>query len=319
MKALSKYRTFSLLLLILCFPGALPAEASDYRLTPVTPKIQVIYGSLDLPDARNRGFRNNVVVVETSAGLVLFDPGGSAYAGERIAERVAEHYRQPVVAVINSHVHGDHWLGNEGIRRHFPEAVIYAHPRMKQRLEAGEGQRWLDTLNRVTGGTAGGVTVTGPDRTLDEGDRLMIGDTEFRLLHPGAAHTDCDLMIEVVGEQTLFTGDVVRNGLLGIMEEDASFEGNIDAIDGILAGRYAHYIPGHGAVGDAGMLLGYRNYLSTLREGVARLYEEGLSDFEMRPQVIEALSDYRDWAGFDLRIGAHINRAYLEIEKAAFE
>ena len=41
MKALSKYRTFSLLLLTLCFPGALPAEASDYRLTPVTPKIRI--------------------------------------------------------------------------------------------------------------------------------------------------------------------------------------------------------------------------------------------------------------------------------------
>ena len=45
-------------------------------------------------------------------------------------------------------------------------------------------------------------------------------------------------MVEIEGENTLFTGDVVRNGLLGIMEEDASFEGNIAAIDFIIGKKY---------------------------------------------------------------------------------
>ena len=66
----------------------------------------------------------------------------------------------------------------------------------------------------------------------------MVGDTTFRIYHTGQAHTNNDIMVEIEGENTLFTGDVVRNGLLGIMEEDASFEGNIAAIDFIIGKKY---------------------------------------------------------------------------------
>ena len=51
-------------------------------------------------------------------------------------------------------------------------------------------------------------------------------------------------MIEVIGENALFIGDVVRNGLLGITEEDASFKGNIAAIDFIINKIFKYHIPG---------------------------------------------------------------------------
>lgn len=43
------------------------------------------------------------------------------------------------------------------------------------------------------------------------------GDTRFRAIHTGPAHTDNDIMIEVVGEDALLTGEIVRDGLLGII------------------------------------------------------------------------------------------------------
>lgn len=318
MPPISPAVTRSLLLLILSVALPLQAEDGLYQLTPVADRVHVIYGPLDLPDRNNRGFRNNVVIVETSEGVAVFDPGGSAYAGERIADTIKATFRAPVVMVFNSHVHGDHWLGNEGIRRRYPVADIYAHPRMKRRLEAGEGEFWLETINRVTGNSAEGRKVVGPNRAVTAGEIIHLGDTRFRILHYGASHTDNDIMIEVMDEQILFTGDVVRNGLLGIIEEDASFIGNIQAIDTILGTPYRLYIPGHGPAGDAAMVRRYRDYLSRLREQVEALYAEGLSDFEMKPLVREAVSDYRDWAGFELRIGPHISRAYLEVELESF-
>ncbi|MEJ2455272.1 MAG: MBL fold metallo-hydrolase [Candidatus Thiodiazotropha sp.] len=308
-----------LIMLVLAYPDAITAAERDYELTPVNDKIMVIYGPLELPDRHNRGFRNNAVIVKTSEGPVVFDPGGSAYAGEMIARTIKRAFDAPVIAVFNSHVHGDHWLGNEGIRRLFPTASIYAHPRMKRRLESGDGERWLTTINRVTEHTADGKLVVGPDHVVSDGDIITVGDTRFRILHYGASHTDNDIMIEVVGEDILFTGDVVRNGLLGIMEADASFKGNINAIDSLLATPYARYIPGHGDIGDASMVRRYRNYLHTLRTRVEALYAEGLSDYEMKPQVLEAVDDYRHWEGFDLRVGPHISRAFLEVEQEAFQ
>ncbi len=300
--------------------SAVSVEAGelDYPLTRLSDKIHLIYGPFALPDARNRGFRNNVVIVTTSAGVVVFDPGGSAAAGEMVVSRVKSITDTPIVAVFNSHVHGDHWLGNEGVKRSYPKAVIYGHHVMKSKTEGPVGEQWLTMINRLTEGTAGGKIVVAPNVSVENGDLITIGDTEFRIFHSGSAHTDNDIMIEIVGEHVLFTGDVVRNGLFGLMEEDSSFKGNLAAIDFISKKSYKLYIPGHGSSGGKEILNGYREYLHTVRETVEALYEEGLADYEMKPKVIDALSVYKDWSGFDLRVGSHVSRAYLEIEAEAF-
>lgn len=294
------------------------ASDLDFPLVRITNRVHVIYGPFDLPDRNNRGFRNNVVIVSTSKGVVVFDPGGSAAAGEMVVQKIKTITQAPIVAVFDSHAHGDHWLGNEGIRRSYPDAVIYGHPTLKAKLEGPEGERWLTTVNGRTNGTADGKRVIAPDRTVTEGDVIEIGDTAFRVYHAGRAHTDNDIMIEIVGENVLFTGDVVRNGLLGIIEDDASFKGNIAAIDRMLAKQFRHYIPGHGEAGAVEVLKNYRGYLATLRRTVQQLYEQGLADFEMKPKVLTALAAYRQWAGFEMRVGPHISRAYLEIEAEAF-
>lgn len=280
----------------------------NYMMKQVTDKIHVIFGPLEMPDKINHGFRNNVVIVTTSKGIVVMDPGGSAWAGEMVAGEIKQMFDRPVVAVFDSHAHGDHWLGNEGIKRHFPNAVIYGHPMMKARLEGNDGPFWLETINRVTENTADGKQVVAPDTVVNDGDVITIGDTAFRIFHTGKAHTDNDIMIEIVGENALFVGDVVRNHFLGIMEDDSSFKGNIAAIDKIAAMNFQYYIPGHGSVGSADMALAYKSYLVSLRNTVKELFDEGMADYEMKPQVNKSLGDYSDWTGFDLRLGAHISR-----------
>jgi glyoxylase-like metal-dependent hydrolase (beta-lactamase superfamily II) len=309
----------SLFLLVTALQPAVYATEFDYPTKQITDKIQVIFGPLDLPDRNNRGFRNNVVIVRSSQGIVLMDPGGSAWAGEMVARRIKSMSEVPVVAVFNSHVHGDHWLGNEGIKRHFPDVVIYGHPKMKARLEQNDGVNWLETINRLTDNLAQGRQVVAPDQVVNNGDVITVGDTDFRIIHTGSAHTDNDIMVEIVGEDALFMGDVVRDRFLGLMEEGSSFKGNIEAIDKIADLHFKYYIPGHGKVGGAEMLLPYRTYLNSLRSKVHELFDEGIESYEMKPRIIEALGDYRYWPGFDLRLGGHISRAYLEVEQEEFE
>jgi glyoxylase-like metal-dependent hydrolase (beta-lactamase superfamily II) len=307
-----------LLLLVTTFQLPVIASEFNYPIKQITNKIQVIFGPLVLPDIKNRGFRNNVVIVTTSEGIVLMDPGGSAWSGEMVAKKIKSMSNAPVVAVFNSHAHGDHWLGNEGIKRHFPNAVIYGHPKMKARLEQDFGITWLETINRVTDNTAEGKQVVAPDRTVNDGDVITVGDTDFRIIHYGKAHTDNDILIEIVGEDALFTGDVVRDRYIGLMEEDSSFKGNIETIDKIVAMNYKYYIPGHGSVGGADMPLSYRAYLNILRNIVKALFDEDMESYEMKPRIVEALADYSNWQGFDLRLGAQISRVYLEIEQEDF-
>lgn len=309
-------------LLIMYPPSGIAKEPAvtdtDYPLARVTDNIYVIYGPFDLPNKNNHGFRNNPVIVLTSAGVAVFDPGGSAWVGEMVTRKIKSISQDPVVAVFNSHAHGDHWLGNEGIKRAYPDAIIYSHPVMKDRVMGSDGNFWLTQIEQLTEGTAGGKRVIAPDRTVNDGDVIEIGDTRFRIYHTGPAHTDSDIMIEIVGQDALLTGDVIRNGLLGIMEDDASFAGNIAAIDAIVKKNFKYYIPGHGRVGGIEIARNYRTYLDTLLSLVRELYARQIADFEMKPIVTDALSAYSGWAGFDIRLGPHVSRAFLEVEMEEF-
>ena len=69
-------------------PGAAGSDIPSFAPVLVTDGVYVIYGPLGLPDENNRGFRNNVAIVDTAAGAVVLDPGGSAWAGEQIAAAV---------------------------------------------------------------------------------------------------------------------------------------------------------------------------------------------------------------------------------------
>ncbi len=292
------------------------AIKTDYPVTPVTDKVHVIYGPLEESDEKNQGFRNNPGIVLTSEGVVVIDPGATLYAGEMVLKKIRTLTQAPVIAVFDTHHHGDHWLGNDAIKRAYPKATIYAHPTMKAKLEGGEGQRWLDIMNRVTHGASIGTRVVGPDKTVTDGDVVKLGDTRFRIYQTGTAHTDNDIMIEVVEEKVLFLGDVVR-GNLGLME-GSSFKGNIAAIDVALKIGAKHFVPGHGPSGGPEVALTYQNYLKTLLATVQALYQQGFTDFEMKPKVGEALRTYKHWSGFDTMLGLHISYAYLEVEAESF-
>jgi hypothetical protein len=45
------------------------------------------------------------------------------------------------------------------------------------------------------------------------------------------------------------------------------------------------------------------------------MYDEGKSDFEMKPVITEKLKAYKNWAEWDANLGQQISLAILEIEQ----
>lgn len=295
-----------------------PARAirADYPLDRLTPNVYVIHGPTADPTPENQAFRNNPGIVLTTEGVVVIDPGSSVHVGEMVVRKVKTLTPKPIVAVFNTHAHGDHWLGNEGIKLAYPRAVIYAHPKMKAMAIEDEGRMWIKAFNELSNGAAEGTTPVGPDKAVNDGDVIAIGGTRFRILHPGPAHSDHDLMIELPDEKVLFFGDVVRDGLFSPFQ--ASFKGNIAAIDRGLKTGAKVFVPGHGRSGDAAVAMNYRRFLETVREQVRHHYRNGLSDFEMKPRVAEALAAYRNWSSLDENLGRLVSAAYQEIEAEEF-
>lgn len=292
-------------------------EVPDYPADRIAEDIYVIHGPLDMPNPQNQGFMNNPGFVVTSKGVVILDPGASVQSGEmvlRVVEKVSD---QPVVAVFNSHIHGDHWLGNQAVRAAYPEIPIYGHPNMIELIDAGEGRNWVELMERLTEGKTRGTKVVGPNKTVTHGDEIHIGDHTFRIHYYGQAHTTSDIMVEIVEASVIFLGDNALNERLPRID-DGNIQGNIQACTKILETNTTVYVPGHGPTGDKTVPERFRSCLEILYSSVKRYYDEGMSDFEMKPQVAEALKDYAHWSGFDAELGKHISLAYLQIEETEF-
>lgn len=309
-----------LLLLALSACGKTQAPAfkpADVAVKQLSERVYVLHGPNEIPSPQNRGFMNNPAFVIAGKGVIVIDPGSSRQVGDLVLAKITEVTPLPVIAVFNTHIHGDHWLGNQAIKEKYPRAVIYAHARMKTAAAGADGQRWVEIMNRLTNNAAEGTKPVAPDLAVEHEDTLKVGDRRFRIYHPGKAHTDGDLMIEVVEDKVLFLGDIVIVGRLGRIE-DGQVKGNIAAIDMALRTPAVHFVPGHGPSNGRDHVLGYRRYLQTLYSEVRKHYEKNPGDPQIKSKVLPALAPFKTWKDFESEAGRHIGLTVRQVETEVF-
>jgi glyoxylase-like metal-dependent hydrolase (beta-lactamase superfamily II) len=305
-------------LLLSCSGSKGPAIAHDYALTRITDRVYVIHGPNENPNKDNQGFSNNPGIVLTRGGVVVIDPGASVQVGEMVLKKIATLTHDPVVAVFDTHFHGDHWLGNQAIKSAYPKVVIYAHPGMIEAIKTGEGDNWIKLMSDATQGASRGTQAVAPDLGINDGDSLKLHGMTFRIYHNGRAHTDNDIMVEVIEEGVMFLGDNVTNKRIAInFPEHGNVRGQIAAIDLALKSKATHFVPGHGLSGGREIAQAERAFLVDLRRSVKKYYDQGLNDFEIQAKVMNDLGAYKDWVGFN-KLGRVINAAYLQIEAESF-
>ena len=180
-----------------------------YSFEKVTDNTWVMHGPRELPNPQNKGFMNNPGIVKTSAGLVMIDPGSTVQVGENVLAEVKKVSDLPIVAVFNTHIHGDHWLANQAVKAAYPEVKIYGHSEMLVEIENGEGENWVNLMDSMTEGASKGTIVVAPDNAVDNTNIIKVGDTQFKIHHYGIAHTKTDIMIEVIENSVIFLGDNV--------------------------------------------------------------------------------------------------------------
>ena len=308
---------FAALLFIACFALTAHAGSQDsvkpYAAKKVAPDTWVITGPLGEPSVQNQGFMNNPGWIIAGDQVAVIDPGSSIQAGRMVVKAIKKTTRLPVTAVYNTHIHGDHWLGNQAILDAWPNAVLIAHPDMIAKAHAGEGETWVSLMSRLTRGYTDGTRTAIPTVATFDGMASKIGTHWFKVHSSNDAHSKTDIMIEV-DNGVLFTGDNVLNGRIGRLD-DGTFKGNIRAIDHGLAIQPKVVVPGHGKTGGAAIMKAQREYFQTLYDTVKAEYDDGKSDFEMKPVLAKKLAAFKKWNGFDVALGKHISLAILEIEQ----
>jgi len=310
-----------LFLVMLAFVSSLAIAGTrvpDYPTQQVAKHTHVIFGPTQPPNKENLGFMNNPGIILTEDSVIILDPGASLESGRMVLRQVKKLTDKPVTHVFNSHIHGDHWLGNQAVRESYPKAKFYAHPEMIKKAKESEADSWVKLMHNLTGGATEGTHAVIPENSLADGDKFEIGGLTLRIHISPAAHSFTDAMFEIVEDSVMFTGDNITNVRIPRFDH-GTFLGTIAMADKLITQNFKHYVPGHGPAGDKKIIEGFRFYVSTLYETTAALYEQGLSDFEMKATIVSKLSAYHEWPGFEENVGKHISLAVLEAEKAAFE
>ncbi len=292
-------------------------KVRTYPANQLTESTYVITGPRGYPSVENQGFMNNPAFIVTEQGVIVIDPGSSVQAGRMVLDQIQKITSKPVTHVFNTHVHGDHWLGNHAIHEQYPKAILIGHPEMIRRANDRDAVVWLNFMSRVTEGFTDGTEAHIPTKAVTDSETVSLNGITINIYAPGSAHSGSDIMIEFVEESVLFTGDNVLYTRIARMG-DGTFKGNINACDKAIAINSQYYVPGHGPSGGVEVVKAYRDYLSTLYKSVAKYYQQEMADYEMKPNVVADLSQYNDWVNFEDEVGRHISQALLEIEQSEF-
>jgi glyoxylase-like metal-dependent hydrolase (beta-lactamase superfamily II) len=269
------------------------------------------------PTPENQGLFSNMGFIVTQKGVVVFDSGASVQIGEMLIRQIKKVTDKPVIKVFNSHIHGDHWLGNHAFVQANPAVEIYAHENMHKAIKEGAGEFWVGLQARATNNATAGTVVTPPNQVLKGGEVFDLGDTLIRVHYYGKCHSDSDICLEVTADKTVYAGDILMVGRVANMD-DGSYIGSIEGIKQLQQDTQAdNYVQGHYKFGPKQAEI-YLEFLETLYNSVLAYQKEGLSASDMKPQVVEKLKKFRDWVGFDAIIGRYIAIAYTEAEANSF-
>ena len=139
----------------------------DHPLRQVSPHVWMIHSPDGFPTPENQGMMCNLTFIDTAQGLVVVDSGASVQIGEMAIRQIKKQWQKPVVAIINTHYHGDHWLGNHAfVDAYGAELPIYAHPGTIREIEGVQGKLWRTLLEQWTNQATMGTRIVPPRLAL---------------------------------------------------------------------------------------------------------------------------------------------------------
>lgn len=245
---------------------------------------------------------NNAGVFAGRRETVLIDTCFTERRGRHLRDAVTSLSDRPVNTIINTHHHGDHTYGNYL----FPEATILAHHACRDRmLSTG-----LDTCSLFPGVDWGELEISEPTVTFADEITLHLDESTAAVRHAGrAAHTAEDLYVWIPDRGLLYTGDLVFNRgtpfvLMG------SVPGLISTLNELAALDAEVVVPGHGAIGDSGLIQPQIDYLELVWEAARDGFQAGRTPLETARRT--DLGAYAAWLDAE-RLPANIHRAYSEL------
>ena len=293
---------------------ALPTS-EHFELKPLTDGVYAAVGHA------GGGARSNAGIIDLGDRTLVFDTFMTVQAAQDLRSAAEELTGRPASYVVNSHIHSDHWCGNQVFDAH---ATIIASHRTREmmpataeyleqlkndpselergiledeeRLERETDARWRATLETSIAGMRHVLKSLPlldfrlPDQTFEK--RLVFHGTRrtAELITQGKGHTDSDAYLVLPEDGVVFMGD------LGFFQTQPFMaycdpEAWTAQLEDMEMSAVETFVPGHGPLGTKADVALQREYIAALEELVARVIEAGGSVEDAVQQPLPAPFD----------------------------
>ena len=269
-------------------------------------------------DIRGKGHCNNGWVIFDDYVLVVDAnfPSGA----QEIIPKIKAQTSKPIRFAFDTHHHGDHSYANQiwadnGAVPVAHENVVAEMRKYDTALFGGQPGRWETEAKQRE--DLRGTKLKAP--SLLYRDVMIFDDGTHRveLRYFGVGHTQGDGFAWLPKEKILFTGDAALNGPFNYMG-DGDSAAWVDTLGKAQKLGATIVAPGHGPVGDAGVLEAQRQFFVALRAEVEK--RKGLAPGQlqaavpgMRDALIKRHATYIDAAAGSTGFEAQVAKVYKEM------
>ena len=299
------------LITLLAFGAAQAQTFPEPRTLKINERVYVLLGPIQHANRLNQGYMINSTVIVGANGVILVDSGGSDEVGRHIAAAVRRITDKPVTHVVNTHHHGDHYLGNVAF-----EGAAFISSEMCRKMVLETGHEWLAIMERDIGRRLAGTKAIAAEVTYPAGARTETFIHGVRVVFwvPKGSHTIGDLLVHLPDDKVLVAGDVLVSGVVPTLQ-DGFVKNWLQTLEEIQTLGVEHFVPGHGDVMTLRDVTALRGAMLRFYAGVREGFKSGKSESEIRKSL-----DLSSWETLERSyvIGRNINRAYLETERDFF-
>lgn len=288
-------------------PPVAPAEPAPSVLVREGVTERLTHHVWAIPDGSGPGVPNVGIIVGEEAVMVV-DTGMGPRNGETILREVDKIAAGKPIYIVTTHYHPEHDLGASA----FPDDALMIRSEAQIGDIEENGLRVAESFaarSDLNAELLNGVDYREADIVFTDEYVVDLGGLEVQLLAMGPNHTPGDTAIFVPSEGVLFSGDIAMRPQPAFASPQSSLSHWLTSLDRLAALEPVHVVPSHGLRGDADVIAGYQTYLTLVRDRVAELKAEGVSEEEALATLSEELAADYTSAG---RLAGAVSAAWRE-------
>jgi cyclase len=254
---------------------------------------------------------SNSVFLVTEEGVLVIDTRTHPHEGRDLLDRIRSVTDKPIKWVINSHFHGDHYMGNSVFKA--PPTTFVAQEetaRIMQQVHSKEIARRIDGF-KIRGYDPVDVKLIVPDVTFDSRMTIRLGGREIGLFYLGPGQQAGDTFVHFPHARLLFTPGAFAKHSMPNMAFTPSVDNWIALLNRIAVMDIDTILPAHG---DIATREDVKELAAMLADEYATV-KDAVSRGVVLDQAVNTLTfpQYRDWRNYG-RLQGEIKALYELIQ-----